>query len=134
METLKKANVVESVRQDGFTIHRLYWRKPIANDSSGGKRLGDIPEAHGIGNGVIYPQRDLTKLLYRHAIATGFVIVHFGRELCAIQEVKHEIDPTSRALKWRGGKLPRCLSCWRRRWEVDGQEIDGYPFQGLYLA
>lgn len=58
---LKKSNVLESVRQQGFTTHGLYWRKPIADDGSSGKRLGDIitclafPEAEGIDNGVIYP-------------------------------------------------------------------------------
>ena len=133
---LEKANVLESVRQEGFTIHGLYWRKPIANDGSGGRRLGDIiaclafPEAHGIGNGVIYPQCDLAKLLYRHAVATGCVTVHFGRELCAIQEVEHEIVATTRALNGEE-------ECFRGAFLVgaDGgksmtRKLMGIPFKG----
>lgn len=101
---LQKANVLEPVREAGFTTRGLYWRKPLVDNGRGGKRLGDViarltfPKAHGIDSGVIYPQSDLAKLLYQYAIATGFVSVHFGQELCAIQETDDEILATTRTV------------------------------------
>lgn len=96
--------MLEFVRQEGLITDALCWRKPIAHDCSGGKRLGNIIacltflKGQGLDNGIIYYQCELVKLLYRHAIATGFATVHFGRNLCAIPEVEHEIVATMRAL------------------------------------
>lgn len=101
---LKKARVLESVKDAGFSTYGLCWRKPLVDDGSGGKIMGDFiakltfPDVDGLGSGVIYPQSELEKLLFREAVATGFVTFHFGRELCGIREEGDSVLATARAL------------------------------------
>lgn len=104
---LEKARVLDSVKDAGFSTHGLCWRKPLVDDGSGGKAMGDLiaklifPDADGLGNGVIYPQSELGKLLFREVVATGFVTFHFGRELCGIRE---EDDSVLATTQTRDGK------------------------------
>lgn len=104
---LEKARVLESVIDAGFSTYGLCWRKPLVDDGSGSKIMGDFiakltfPDLDGLGSGVIYPQSELVKLLFREVVATGFVTFHFGRELCGIREEGDSVLATART---RDGK------------------------------
>lgn len=104
---LEKARVLESVRDAGFSTYGLCWRKLLVDDGSGSKLMGDFiakltfPDLDGLGSGVIYPQSELVKLLFREVVATGFVTFHFGRELCGIREEGDSVLATART---RDGK------------------------------
>lgn len=104
---LKKARVLESVMDAGIPTYGLCWRKPLVDDGSSGKKMGDLiakltfPEVDDLGSGVIYPQSELGKLLFREAVATGFVTFHFGRGLCGIREEGDSVLATART---RDGK------------------------------
>lgn len=99
---LEKARVLDSAGKAGFTTQGLYWRKPLRDGVGGAKRLGDViarlgfPEGTGVSGALILPQSELAKVLFDEAVATGFVKVHFGRDLSAIQEKGNTVLATAR--------------------------------------
>lgn len=102
------AGVYEKIREEGFMIKGLCWRKkPVEDAELGGKRLGEMiaamPLAELDDDEMIPPrgllclqQAFLTKLLSREAIATGHVSVLFKHQLVAIRDELTSITATAR--------------------------------------
>ncbi|KAL0935494.1 FAD binding domain-containing protein [Colletotrichum truncatum] len=99
---LARTGVLDKAVAIGTHSNSLCWRKPLADDDNGGKRLGDIiakmafpPIEVGPGqkplSALLLPQCKLTKLLYDEAILTGRVSVKFGCELIGIEDNGDEI-------------------------------------------
>lgn len=102
-----RAGIIEDMVKEGFVSKGLCWRKPLANDGKGGKRLGEIIASlpspsethspHGVTGILNLPQSELCKLLYRHLMATEYASVHFNTTLDSIvQHEDHVLASTTR--------------------------------------
>ncbi|KAL2135940.1 hypothetical protein VTI74DRAFT_6168 [Chaetomium olivicolor] len=94
---LARAGLLEKAVEKGFISTGLCWRKPVADDGKGGKRLGDVVARIHFPPGepdsivartpaLTLPQSKLAKLFFDEARATGLVTVHFNMELNAIND------------------------------------------------
>lgn len=110
---LKRTAIYEEAKRLGFTGNGICWRKRLADDGNGGKKMGDIiaylPFAGNeqtvdeVGNAVLYlPQPKLTELFHEAALRTGLVKVHFNTELC---DLRNEDDSVTAIAKNSDGKL-----------------------------
>ncbi|KAJ5356685.1 hypothetical protein N7517_011294 [Penicillium concentricum] len=105
--TLDKMGVIPDIEKAGFFFSEGFcWRKLIRNDGQGGYTMGDmiarlsIPrdtkEPHDVGGILYLPQRELTKLLFEKATATGLVTVYFEETLVEIEQNASGVDATTR--------------------------------------
>ena len=95
---LHDAGLYDKIREEGFMVKGLCWRKKPVDNGNGGKRLGDLIAAQPlvadmtetnipVGAGLLsLPQGRLTRLFLREALATGNVEVHFQRELRGVEQ------------------------------------------------
>ncbi|GFF78380.1 6-hydroxy-3-succinoylpyridine 3-monooxygenase HspB [Aspergillus lentulus] len=101
LHALQKANVLDDIKTAGFTTGGLCWRGPLDDDGKGGKKLGEMLAClpivgtndwdHGVVN---LQQSKLASLLYRRAVETGLVKVHFGLRLKGIQQDADSVTAT----------------------------------------
>lgn len=107
LAALKRTPVYKEAAKIGFSGNGICWRKPLVKDPEGGMKLGDIIASLAFaaneetrdteGMGVLYlPQSELTELIYKAAIDTGLVKVHFNRELCDINESETSVTAVAR--------------------------------------
>ncbi|GAB1197589.1 hypothetical protein APSETT444_006887 [Aspergillus pseudonomiae] len=95
---LQKAGLYDLVRAEGFMTAGLCWRTPpVSRGTDGGKTYGEMIASQPLcdPNDTTFPfpsgllnlrQSELTKLLLREALHTGFVTVRFNAELTAIED------------------------------------------------
>ncbi|KEF60622.1 uncharacterized protein A1O9_02183 [Exophiala aquamarina CBS 119918] len=107
MQALVDAGLYDKIREEGFMVRGLAWRKQPVGDGEGGKQLGEeiavMPLAAPDDDLMEPPagllclqQALLTKLFLREALATGKVTILFNRELTGIEDHGGNVTATTK--------------------------------------
>ncbi|GJP90341.1 hypothetical protein CBS115989_6238 [Aspergillus niger] len=103
---LKKAGILDKALSLGFAGRGIAWRKPLADDGLGNKRMGDIlahlsfPRDSTTLDGtdaILYLRQSvLSELIFNEAMRSGLVEVHFNMELVGLENQPDSVVATAR--------------------------------------